>query len=46
MNLSEDVDLETFVNRPDKISIADISATGIQAVRKNRYVIIHKNFNN
>jgi len=26
MNLGEDVDLETFVSRPDKISAADIAA--------------------
>jgi len=26
MNLSEDVDLEAYVNRPDKISAADIAA--------------------
>jgi 26S proteasome regulatory subunit T3 len=26
MNLSEEVDLEDFVSRPDKISSADISA--------------------
>lgn len=36
------------VNRPDKISNADISAicqeAGMQAVRKNRYVVIQKDF--
>jgi len=26
MNLGEDVDLELYVNRPEKISAADISA--------------------
>jgi hypothetical protein len=26
MNLSEDVDLEDYVNRPDKVSAAEISA--------------------
>ena len=40
MNLSEEVDLESFVSRPDKISGAEISAicleAGMQAVRKNR----------
>ena len=48
MNLGDDVDLETFVSRPDKISAADIAAIcqegGMQAVRKNRYVITHKDF--
>lgn len=36
------------MNRPDKISAADISAicqeAGMQAVRKNRYVILPKDF--
>ncbi|KAH0472126.1 MAG: hypothetical protein KVP17_002667 [Porospora cf. gigantea B] len=45
MNLSEEVDLEDFVSRPEKISAADISAicqeAGVQAVRKNRYVILN-----
>lgn len=48
MNLSDDVDLEDFVNRPEKISSADISAicleAGMQAVRNNRYVILPKDF--
>jgi len=48
MNLSDEVDLETFVSRPDKISNADIAAicleAGMQAVRKNRYVILNKDF--
>ena len=42
MNLSEEVDLEDYVARPDKISGADINAicqeAGMQAVRENRYV--------
>lgn len=46
MNLSDDVDLEFFVNRPEKISAADIAAicleAGMQAVRNNRYVILTK----
>ena len=46
MNLSEDVDLEEFINRPEKISAADIASicqeAGLLAVRKNRYVIIPK----
>ena len=48
MNLSEEVDLEDFVSRPDKISAADIQAicqeAGMQAVRKNRYVVLPKDF--
>ena len=48
MNLSEEVDLEDYVNRPDKISAAEISAicqeAGMQAVRRNRYVILPKDF--
>ncbi|CAM9363061.1 unnamed protein product [Ectocarpus sp. 4 AP-2014] len=46
MNLSEEVDLEDYVNRPEKVSAADISAiaqeAGLQAVRKNRYVVLGK----
>ncbi len=42
MNLSEEVDLEDYVGRPDKISNAEISAicqeAGMHAVRKNRSV--------
>merc|ERR1711937_541019 len=48
MNLSEDVDLEDYVQRPDKISCADIhqivQEAGLLAVRKNRYVIMAKDF--
>ena len=73
MNLSDEVDLEDYVSRPDKISAADIrsicqegmyvptqippsvcpcktdtfyylSEAGLQAVRKNRYVIMPKDF--
>lgn len=48
MNLSEEVDMEDYVGRPDKISNADISAicqeAGMHAVRKNRYVILPKDF--
>mmetsp|Transcript_16130 Transcript_16130/g.17477 ORF Transcript_16130/g.17477 Transcript_16130/m.17477 type:complete len:404 (-) Transcript_16130:282-1493(-) len=48
MNLSEEVDLEDYVNRPEKISAADISSicqeAGMQAVRKNRYVILSRDF--
>jgi len=48
MNLSDEVDLEDYVSRPDKISNAEISAicqeAGMHAVRKNRYVILPKDF--
>ncbi|EFJ12599.1 hypothetical protein SELMODRAFT_425287 [Selaginella moellendorffii] len=40
MNLSDEVDFEDFISRPDKITAAEISAVcqeaGMQAVRKNR----------
>ena len=40
MNLSEEVDLEDYVSRPEKISGAEISCVvqeaGMQAVRNNR----------
>ncbi|UVC54570.1 26S proteasome regulatory subunit 6B [Theileria orientalis] len=48
MNLSKDIDIETFVARPEKISAADISAicleAGLQAIRKNRYVVNTRDF--
>ena len=48
MNLSDEVDLEDFVSRPEKISAAEINAicqeAGLQAVRRNRYVILPKDF--
>lgn len=48
MNLSEDVDLEDYVARPDKISGADINAicqeAGMHAVRENRYIVLGKDF--
>merc|ERR1711908_184687 len=48
MNLGEEVDLEDYVNRPEKISAADLPAicqeAGLQAVRENRYVILSKDF--
>ncbi|RHY26129.1 hypothetical protein DYB25_009074 [Aphanomyces astaci] len=48
MNLGDEVDLEDYVNRPEKISCADIASicqeAGLQAVRKNRYVILPKDF--
>lgn len=48
MNLSPDVDLEDLVSRPDRLSSAEIAsicqAAGLQAVRKNRYVILPIDF--
>ncbi|PPQ81229.1 hypothetical protein CVT25_015753 [Psilocybe cyanescens] len=48
MNLGPDVDLEDYVSRPDRISSAEIAsivqAAGLQAVRKNRYVILPVDF--
>merc|ERR1739844_764108 len=48
MNLSEEVDLEDYVNRAEKISCADIASicaeAGLQAVRENRYVVLPKDF--
>ncbi|KAJ3027499.1 UNVERIFIED_CONTAM: 26s proteasome regulatory subunit 6B [Siphonaria sp. JEL0065] len=46
MNLSEEVDLEDFISRNDKLSGAEIAAicqhAGMFAVRANRYVILPK----
>lgn len=46
MNFSDEVDLEDFISRPDKLSGADIAAicqeAGMQAIRKNRYIILPK----
>ncbi|KRT83572.1 AAA protein, partial [Oryctes borbonicus] len=48
MNLSEEVDLEDYVARPDRISGADINAicqeAGMHAVRENRYIVLPKDF--
>lgn len=48
MSMGADVDLEDYVQRPDKLSCAEISsicqAAGLQAVRKNRYVILPADF--
>ncbi|OCB84272.1 26S proteasome subunit P45 [Sanghuangporus baumii] len=48
MNLSPDVDLEDLVSRPDRLQSAQIAAicqaAGLQAVRKNRYVILPVDF--
>ncbi|KYQ91631.1 26S protease regulatory subunit 6B [Tieghemostelium lacteum] len=48
MNLSDEVDLEDYVSRPDKLSGAEITSicqeAGMHAIRKNRYVILPKDF--
>ena len=48
MNLSEEVDLEDYVSRPDKLAGAEIAAicqeAGMHAVRANRYVITPADF--
>ena len=50
MNLADELELEDYVNRPEKISAADVSAicqeAGLQAVRENRYVVLPKDFDN
>merc|ERR1711871_130502 len=46
MNLAEEVDLEDYVNRPERVSAAYCSAianeAGLHAVRENRYVVLPK----
>jgi len=48
MNLSEEIELEDYVSRPEKLSAAEISSicqeAGLHAVRANRYVILNKDF--
>ena len=48
MNLSEELDLEDYVNRSEKVSAADVTSicleAGLQAVRENRYVVLPKDF--
>ncbi|KAK6090689.1 hypothetical protein P3W45_000412 [Vairimorpha bombi] len=48
MSLANDVDLEVLVNRPDRISCADINSicqeAGTLAVRASRYVVNQKDF--
>jgi len=48
MNLSDELDIEDYVARPDRISGADVNAicqeAGMHAVRENRYVILPKDF--
>lgn len=48
MSVSEEVDLEDFVARNDKLSCAELSAicqeAGMQAIRRNRYMVIQSDF--
>ena len=48
MNLSNEVDIEYFVNRHERLSGAVIAAicqeAGIQAIRRNRYVVTQSDF--
>merc|ERR1711935_1259271 len=48
MNLSDELDLEDYVNRSEKLSHADVTSicaeSGLQAVRENRYVVLPKDF--
>ena len=48
MNLSPEVDLEDFVQRPEKLTAAEITSicqeAGLHAVRANRYVVLTKDF--
>lgn len=48
MNIASDVNIEDFVIRSDKISAADIAAiaqeAGMQAIRKNRYIVTASDF--
>ena len=48
MNLGPDVQLESFVDRPEQLSPAEITAVcqeaGLHAVRANRYVVLHSDF--
>ncbi|KAJ3014885.1 hypothetical protein NUW54_g1189 [Trametes sanguinea] len=47
-NRPPDVDLEDYVSRPERLSSAEIAAivqgAGLQAVRKNRYVVLPADF--
>jgi len=46
MNLHEEIELEDYVSRPEKLTAAEIAAicqeAGLHAVRANRYVILNK----
>merc|ERR1719437_343871 len=48
MSISDDVDLEDLISRPDKLSNADVNSicqeAGMLAVRDNRYMVTGKDF--
>merc|ERR1712080_298184 len=48
MNLSDEVELEDYVQRPEKLTAAEIGAicqeAGLHAVRANLYIILNKDF--
>eukprot|EP00957_Ditylum_brightwellii_P111649 8516376-Ditylum_brightwellii.AAC.1 len=48
MNLSDELDLEDYVNHSKKITCADVASicaeAGLQAVRENCYVVLPKDF--
>jgi len=48
MNLSEEINLEYYVQRPEKLSAAEIACicqeAGLHAVRDNRYIVLNKDF--
>jgi len=48
MNLSDEVDIEFFISKKEKLSGAVIAAicqeAGLQAIRKNRYIITQNDF--
>ncbi|KAL0236824.1 hypothetical protein PCE1_000221 [Barthelona sp. PCE] len=48
MNLSADIDLDSYVKRPEKLTGADIHSicqeAGMLAVRNNRYIVLRKDF--
>lgn len=48
MSIGEDVDIESLVHRPERISCADINSVcqeaGMLAVRGSRYVVMQKDF--
>ena len=45
--IGDDVDLEDFISRPDKLSNGEVNSifqeAGMLAVRDNRYMVIEKN---
>ena len=44
----DELDLEDYVNRSEKVSCADVASicaeAGLQAIRENRYVVLPKDF--